>query len=109
MLQHKGTGGETVLVDGFKAAENLKREDPDAFEILTRNVIESEYIETKTIHFAATNPVIKLHPVTKELFHIRLVCYVIVFQVIRTIIDGMKGLWASVFLYVLNYNGCLSD
>jgi gamma-butyrobetaine dioxygenase len=32
----KGGGGVTILVDGFKVAEDLRRENPAAFELLTR-------------------------------------------------------------------------
>lgn len=35
-LESNAPGGDTLLVDGFNAAETLRREDPEAFEILTR-------------------------------------------------------------------------
>ena len=38
--QIEGTGGENILSDGFKAAEELKKEDPEAFEILTTTLLE---------------------------------------------------------------------
>ncbi|ODV89286.1 hypothetical protein CANCADRAFT_58250 [Tortispora caseinolytica NRRL Y-17796] len=35
LLEHIGTGGETPLVDGFKAAERLKELDPQAYTTLS--------------------------------------------------------------------------
>jgi trimethyllysine dioxygenase len=36
LLSHtQGKGGESLLVDGFKAAAQLKKEDPAAYEILS--------------------------------------------------------------------------
>jgi len=70
MFSHIGTGGETLLIDGFNVANNLKNTHPDAFEILCNEPIESHYIE-EGYHFSTIEPVIKLHPLTKELFQIR--------------------------------------
>ncbi|EPB78600.1 taurine catabolism dioxygenase, TauD/TfdA family [Ancylostoma ceylanicum] len=38
-------GGDTVLVDGFNCARQLKEENPNAFEILSRRKIEHHYVE----------------------------------------------------------------
>lgn len=70
MLSHEGTGGETLLVDGFNAANKIKNKHPAAFDVLSNTPIEAEYIEPG-IHFSSVDTVIKLHPVTKELFQIR--------------------------------------
>ncbi|GJQ76032.1 hypothetical protein Trydic_g18085 [Trypoxylus dichotomus] len=70
MLERDGTGGKTLLVDGFNAANNLKNEDKNAFDILTTNAIESQYIGNN-MHFTSVEPVIKLHPATKDLWQIR--------------------------------------
>ena len=35
-LESTASGGETILVDGFAAAERLRANDPDAFDFLTR-------------------------------------------------------------------------
>lgn len=70
MLEHKGTGGETLLVDGFNAANNLKQKNPEAFEALCRIPIEAEYID-KGAHYSNVYTVITLHPLTKELLQIR--------------------------------------
>lgn len=70
MLKHEGQGGETLLVDGFNAADNIKKRNREAFDVLTRFPIESEYIE-EGIHFSSVEPVLKLHPITQNLFQIR--------------------------------------
>lgn len=70
IIERNGTGGKTLLVDGFNAITNLKRTDQDAFNLLVTNPIESKYIATGS-HFTSAEPVIKLHPVTKELWQIR--------------------------------------
>ena len=38
-------GGDTILVDGFAAAERLRREDQKAFETLVRTPVDHHYIE----------------------------------------------------------------
>ncbi|KAI4462095.1 gamma-butyrobetaine hydroxylase-related [Holotrichia oblita] len=70
LIERNCKGGKTLLVDGFNAISNLKRVDRDAFNLLTTNPIESQYIATDT-HFTSVEPVIKLHPVTKQLLQIR--------------------------------------
>ncbi|XGW12838.1 hypothetical protein V3C99_013470 [Haemonchus contortus] len=39
-------GGDTVLVDGFQCATQLKDENPRAFKLLSKRMIEHHYIET---------------------------------------------------------------
>ncbi|KAK6051677.1 taurine catabolism dioxygenase, TauD/TfdA family, partial [Cooperia oncophora] len=41
-------GGDTVLVDGFECAAQLRSEDPDAFKLLSERKIEHHYVETGT-------------------------------------------------------------
>ncbi|XP_038213702.1 trimethyllysine dioxygenase, mitochondrial-like [Zerene cesonia] len=43
-LQHDGNGGESVVSDGFYAANKLKEEHPEDFEFLTRYNVEAEYM-----------------------------------------------------------------
>ena len=38
-------GGEAILVDGFKIAETLRDEDPDAFDIMTKVPVAFRYTE----------------------------------------------------------------
>lgn len=49
-IQHNGTGGETLLLDGFRAIEDLKEKDILAFERLATTSIPSEYIEEDKHH-----------------------------------------------------------
>ncbi|KAF2893292.1 hypothetical protein ILUMI_12880 [Ignelater luminosus] len=70
MLSREGTGGETLLVDGFNVATNLKNRDKDDFEFLCKYSIESQYIEEGN-HFSNIEPVIKLHTITKQLLQVR--------------------------------------
>ncbi|CAH2242874.1 jg26498 [Pararge aegeria aegeria] len=45
-LEHSnGTGGETILVDGFYGASQLKKEYPEDYEFLTKFNVEAEYME----------------------------------------------------------------
>lgn len=72
MLEHTGTGGKTLLVDGFRAAQNVKDEDINSFQILTETCIQSEYLE-KGQHYCLTSPVLHLHPITGKFRQIRFV------------------------------------
>lgn len=71
-LEHKGCGGETVLVDGFRAAYNLKNSNEDSFNRLCSTMIESEYIEERK-HYVSLGPILKLNPLSKQLQQIRFV------------------------------------
>ncbi|OWJ65307.1 2-trimethylaminoethylphosphonate dioxygenase [Inquilinus limosus] len=44
-LEAAAEGGESVVVDGFAAAERLRREAPDAFALLTRRAVPFRYVE----------------------------------------------------------------
>ncbi|XP_017769680.1 PREDICTED: trimethyllysine dioxygenase, mitochondrial [Nicrophorus vespilloides] len=70
ILSHDGEGGETILVDGFNAAKNLELQHKECYDFLCNNPIESEYID-KDIHYNSIEPVLKVHPYTKELYQIR--------------------------------------
>ncbi|XP_050076179.1 uncharacterized protein LOC126563576 [Anopheles maculipalpis] len=60
-IQFNGTGGETLLVDGFQAVNRLRETDPDAYERLCEYPLEAEYMEEEKHHrFIA--PVIRKHP-----------------------------------------------
>lgn len=56
-LERTGDGGESVLVDGFAAAEHLREHDPEAFATLSRVSVPSHYIE-EGVHLAASRPTI---------------------------------------------------
>lgn len=71
MLNHEGAGGETLLVDGFNAANNLKDKHPEAFDTLCKTPITAEYID-KNAHYFNKYTAITLDPFTKELQQVRL-------------------------------------
>lgn len=58
-LEFAGRGGESVLVDGFKAAQVLRAADPEAYEVLTRVEVVGEYVEPG-IHLRASRPILRL-------------------------------------------------
>ncbi|KAJ8310775.1 hypothetical protein KUTeg_012640 [Tegillarca granosa] len=43
VVEHDGEGGETLLVDGFYAAEQLRQKDAKAYEFLAKKVVAHEY------------------------------------------------------------------
>ena len=47
-LESEAPGGDTLLVDGFHAAELLRREDPAAFDLLARVPMNFRYADTHT-------------------------------------------------------------
>ncbi|XP_017267999.1 trimethyllysine dioxygenase, mitochondrial [Kryptolebias marmoratus] len=73
-LKHEGTGGRTLLVDGFHAVETLRRRSPGKFELLARVPIGHEYIEntgSHRNHMVAIGPVLNTYPWNNELYLIR--------------------------------------
>lgn len=73
-LHHDGEGGETLLVDGFRAAYKLKQTYPESFQRLSTLPIEAEYLEAGK-HYFSIDSVLKLHPLTKKLQQIRFNLY----------------------------------
>ena len=69
-LHHDGEGGETLLVDGFRAAYELKQRHPESFQRLSTLPIEAEYLEPGK-HYFTIDSVLKLHPLTKKMQQIR--------------------------------------
>ncbi len=55
------TGGESILADGFWAAEKLRDTEPELFEMLARFPVMGQYLE-EGIHLAARRPVLRLDP-----------------------------------------------
>ncbi|XP_072126695.1 trimethyllysine dioxygenase, mitochondrial [Mobula birostris] len=73
-LRHDGTGGRTLLEDGFNAAENVRKQSPDNFELLTKVPIKHEYIENVGQchnHMIGIGPVLNVYPWNNELYLIR--------------------------------------
>ena len=57
--ERTGSGGESVLVDGFAAADHLRQHDPGAFRTLTTVEVPAHYIEDG-VHLSARRPTIRL-------------------------------------------------
>lgn len=58
-LERDGSGGDSVLVDGFAIAEALRHQDPKAFETLTTVSVPGHYVEPG-VHLTASRPPIRL-------------------------------------------------
>jgi trimethyllysine dioxygenase len=58
-IERDGTGGESIVVDGFAVAEQMRMEDPDAFDMLTMVDVPARYLE-KGVHLHAERPAIRL-------------------------------------------------
>lgn len=55
------TGGENVLIDGFRIAEIMRRDTPEDFRLLTELAIPGQYIdEGRGIHLMARRPLFRL-------------------------------------------------
>lgn len=73
-IQHNGTGGENLLVDGFKVLKDLKENNLETFNRLSEISIPSEYIESDK-HHKYCAPMIKRNPVTDNVEQIRFNLY----------------------------------
>lgn len=69
-IQHNGTGGESLLLDGFKAINDLKMKDSQAFERLTKYLVPAEYIE-EGYHYKHSAPLIRLDSITNNVEQLR--------------------------------------
>ncbi|MEV6542123.1 TauD/TfdA family dioxygenase [Streptomyces sp. NPDC051665] len=56
-LSNAAVGGDSALVDGFKAAALLRTEDPEAFAVLTRIPVPFQFSDAQTV-LAADRPLI---------------------------------------------------
>lgn len=73
-LRHEGTGGRTLLVDGFYAADQVLQQAPDDFKILSGVPLKHEYIENVGgchNHMIGVGPVLNIYPWNNELYLIR--------------------------------------
>ncbi|MGE0120743.1 MAG: TauD/TfdA family dioxygenase [Dongiaceae bacterium] len=59
-LEAEAEGGESIVVDGFNAAERLQREQPEDFALLTRHAVPFRYVETGKVDLRCTAPLIEL-------------------------------------------------
>ncbi|KAJ8266890.1 hypothetical protein GJAV_G00135840 [Gymnothorax javanicus] len=73
-LRHEGTGGRTLLVDGFHAAEKLLQKCPEHFKLLARVPIRHEFIEHTSDHrhhMVGIGPMLNVYPWNNEVYMIR--------------------------------------
>ena len=61
-LENTVAGGESIVVDGFRAAEILRQEDPDGFDLLAGNCARFEYAGSADVRLTARRPAIELAP-----------------------------------------------
>lgn len=59
-LENSADGGDSTVVDGFKAAEILRREAPESFELLTRWPARFGYAGGAGVRLAAKRPILEL-------------------------------------------------
>jgi trimethyllysine dioxygenase len=57
-LNFSGSGGESILVDGFRIADELRAADPEAYETLAAVEVTAQYIG-EGAHLMATRPVFR--------------------------------------------------
>jgi [2-(trimethylamino)ethyl]phosphonate dioxygenase len=61
-LENTVEGGDSVVVDGFKAAELLRAETPEGFDLLSRHCARFEYAGSKGVRLRSKRPMIELGP-----------------------------------------------
>jgi [2-(trimethylamino)ethyl]phosphonate dioxygenase len=59
-LEAAGEGGESIVVDGFAVAERLRRDAPDAFDLLARTKVPFRYVEPGAVDLRHSAPLIEL-------------------------------------------------
>ena len=57
---YKATGGESIMVDGFKIAEKIKNEKKDIYDILTNFEVTGQYIGDG-VYLKAKRPIFRLN------------------------------------------------
>ncbi len=61
-LQNDADGGESVVVDGFRAAEILKRESPANFDLLANHSAQFDFRGHGEVHLRSSRPMIECAP-----------------------------------------------
>ena len=61
-LENSAEGGDSIVVDGFAAAQRLRAESPEAFALLSGYDARFEYAGTSGTHLSAKRPMIDLGP-----------------------------------------------
>lgn len=58
-LGFQGTGGLSVLVDGFHAAAQLKATAPEAYRVLASTPVPQQYLDGgRALHYCSLHPTI---------------------------------------------------
>ena len=45
LMEHRGQGGASTFVDGFRVAEEVRKRDRDAYEMLCNTPVVSQYLD----------------------------------------------------------------
>ncbi|MBO0335148.1 gamma-butyrobetaine dioxygenase [Sneathiella sp. CAU 1612] len=61
-LENSANGGDSLVVDGFKAVKRLQAEHPDYFDLLSRYSARYEYAGQSDVCLQARKPMIELAP-----------------------------------------------
>ncbi|KKJ75954.1 gamma-butyrobetaine dioxygenase [Kiloniella litopenaei] len=61
-MENSADGGDSIVVDGFKAAEVLRRESPESFELLASFPVRFEYAGSDDVKLQSKRPTIELGP-----------------------------------------------
>ena len=61
-LENSAEGGENMVVDGFRAAERLRRDNPRGFDLLSQHSARFDYHGGGTVHLQSCRPMIELTP-----------------------------------------------
>jgi len=61
-LESSAAGGENMVVDGFRAAERLRAENPHGFDLLSKYCARFEYAGEDNVRLRSRRPMIELAP-----------------------------------------------
>ncbi len=61
-LENSAEGGDSMVVDGFRAAQRLRDEMPEGFEFLTRHCARFEFSGAAGVRLTSRKPMIELAP-----------------------------------------------
>lgn len=61
-LENSAEGGDSIVVDGFKAVETLRAEAPEHFDLLANHAARFEYAGSDGIRLRSKRPMIELGP-----------------------------------------------
>lgn len=61
-IENSCAGGDSMVVDGFRAAERLRIEMPEGFDLLSRHCAKFDYQGEAGVHLSARRPMIELSP-----------------------------------------------